>query len=312
MRIAVMGAGAIGGYYGALLQQAGHQVVFIARGAHLEAMQRQGLVIDSVNGSFHLARVEATGDPAAVGPVDLVLFCVKSQDTRQAAEQCRPLVGPGTAVLTLQNGVENHLILAEVLGRQHVLAGSCRISATIAEPGVIRQPSPFRNVTFAELDGSRSARAEAILAALEQAGIPTELSDDADRVLWEKFLFLAPLAGVTAVTLAPVGAVRDTPAAWDLLVEAVQEVDRVGRARGVNLPADAVERTLDTVRRAPAGMKSSMQQDREKGRYLEVDALNGAVVRLGAEAGVPTPVHRYLHACLAVHNTMVRGGTGQS
>lgn len=310
MRIAVMGAGAIGGYYGAVLQQAGHEVAYIARGEHLRAMQQRGLVIDSVNGGFHLTRVEATDDPTAVGPVDLVLFCVKSQDTRQAAEQCRPLVGPSTAVLTLQNGVENDRILAEVLGERQVLAGACRISATIAEPGVIRQPSPFRHITFAELDGSRSARAQAILSVFEEAGIPAELSDDPGRVLWEKFLFLAPLAGITAVTLAPVGAVRDTPEAWRMLVEAIEEVDRVARARGINLPPDAVERTLEAVRRAPADMKSSMQQDREKGRYLEVDALSGAVVRLGAEAGVSTPVHRYLHACLAVHNTLVRGGPG--
>ncbi|HEX6990154.1 MAG TPA: 2-dehydropantoate 2-reductase, partial [Bacillota bacterium] len=283
MRVAVMGAGAIGGYYGALLQQAGHEVVFIARGEHLKAMQQRGLIIDSVHGSFHLMPVEATGDTAKVGPVDLVLFCVKSQDTRAAAEQCRPLVGAATAVLTLQNGVENDSVLAEVLGPDRVLVGACRISATIREPGVIHQPSPFRHITFAERDGRRSARAEAILGAFQEAGIPAEIGDDPRRVLWDKFLFLAPLAGVTAVTLAPVGIVRDTPEAWDMLVEAVAEVERVGRAQGVALPPDAVDRTLEAIRRAPADMKSSLQQDREKGRYLEVDALSGAVVRLGTQ-----------------------------
>jgi 2-dehydropantoate 2-reductase len=298
MEIAVMGAGGVGGYFGARLMAAGEAVSFIARGAHLAAMRRHGLSILSAKGDVHLDPVTATDDPAEIGPVDVVIFTVKLWDTEAAARACAPLLGPGTAVISFQNGVESEAILAARLGAAQVMAGVAQIGAVIAEPGTIRHTGTMARLVFGEPDGSASARARAFLAACEKAGIDAVLSPDIATAIWEKFVFLAPLAGVTSVTRLPVGAIAADPDTRALFRDAVAEAVAVARARGIGLDAGAVDRVIALVDGLPHEMQTSMQQDLERGTRLELPWLNGAIVRLGAEAGVATPVNRTLYAAL--------------
>lgn len=308
MRIVVMGAGGVGGYYGGRLAQAGEDVWFVARGRHLAALRERGLRVRSTKGDFELHPVQATDDPGTIPtPVDLVLFCVKSWDTEAAAAAIRPIVGPETGVLTLQNGVENEDRLAAVFGAERVLAGTTQIETTIAEPGLIAHTSPFAKIRFGEWTDGRSPRVVRILAAFERAGVDAEIVDDSRRALWEKFLFLAATAGLTSLTRGTVGEVRGHPLTRELLVEALAEIGAVARARGIALPPDAEAKALAFIDSVPFGMKSSMQRDLERGSRLEVDALSGAVVRLGREHGVPTPVHFTIYAALALADAKNRG-----
>lgn len=297
MRIAVMGSGGIGGYFGARLAQAGEPVTFIARGAHLQAIQERGLEVKSVAGDFHV-RAAATSDPASVGCVELVLFAVKSYDTEAAATQCQPLVARGTSVLCLQNGVDNEDRLAGILGREAILGGVVHMLSTVQAPGVIAQTAGPRSIILGELDGRVTPRTERILGVLQKAGIAARVSSQIQIDLWEKFLFITAHGGVTALTRLGVGEILDCPETAALYRGAMDEVAAVGQARGVRLPSDAVEKALAFARSLNPAMQSSLAHDLAQGRRLEIEALSGTVVRFGRDAGVPTPIHAAIYAAL--------------
>lgn len=297
MRWLVMGAGATGGYVGGRLAAAGIPVTFVARGAHLAALQEHGLRLHSRLGDLHLP-VHATDRPADTGPVDVVLFAVKSYDTEAAMTQVADAVGPDTAILCIQNGVDNEERLATRFGAERVLGGAIRIEATIAAPGVIVHSSPFARLEFGPWAGPAGPREQTMLADLTRAGIDAALVEDARRAVWEKFLFLCPAAGVTSVTRATIGEVLSCPESRELFRQAVAEVAAVAAARGVDLGDDAVARTMAFVDGLPPAMRTSMQRDVEQGRRIELDALSGTVVRYGQAAGVPTPAHAFLYAAL--------------
>jgi 2-dehydropantoate 2-reductase len=298
MRIAILGTGGVGGYYGGLLAQAGHDVAFIARGKHLEAIQEHGLRVESVHGDFEVRPALATDDPIQIGPVDLVLVAVKSYDLAAAAKVARPLVGPETALLPLLNGLDAAERLAEAFSPAHVLVGLTHISSSIIGPGVIHQISTVRRITFGERDGSITPRAERIRDALNSSGAEVVLTSEAEVALWEKFLFIASISGVCCLARQPIGPVMDTPESRQLYVDALREVATVGQARDVALSPDIVERTLRMTETFPPGTKPSLLVDLEAGRRLELEAMSGTVVRLGHIAGVPTPVHRVIYGAL--------------
>lgn len=298
MRIAVVGTGGVGGGYGAALAKAGADVTFIARGAHLAAMQEKGLRVESPRGDTHLMPTQATDDPRSVGPVDVVLFCVKLWDVESAGEAIKPMIGPDTAVIPLQNGVDASDRLAPIIGKHAVMGGVANISATIAEPGVIRQTGTGMRIVFGELDGRASPRAEAFAAIARAAGIDVVLSPSILSELWMKFILLASNAGIMAVARLPVGKLRDDPDIAPWFATAYEEVAAVGRAAGVALPADAVERTLTFNRAAPPNLIPSMAVDLLRGNRIELPWLSGKVVELGRKHGVPTPTHAFMYATL--------------
>jgi 2-dehydropantoate 2-reductase len=298
MRIAVVGAGGVGGGYGAALAHAGADVTFIARGAHLAAMKRDGLRVESVRGNTHLRPTQATENPTEVGPVDYVLFCVKLWDVESAGAAIKPMVGPDTAVITLQNGVDAHERLVPILGTRAVMPGVANISATIAEPGQIRQTGTVMRMVFGEPDGSRSPRAVALAEMCKKAGIDGVLSEAILTDLWIKFVLLASNAGVMAVTRLPVGKLRDDADINAMFGAAYEEVAAVGRALGVALPADIVERTFNFNRNAPPHLMASMAVDLLRGNRMELPWLSGKVVELGRKHNVPTPTHALMYAAL--------------
>jgi 2-dehydropantoate 2-reductase len=301
MRIAVMGTGGVGGYFGARLALSGCDVHFVARGAQLAALHRDGLRVLSGRGDLHLQTVLATDDPRDIGPVDLVLFGVKLWDTESAASLIAPLIGPQTAVVSFQNGVRKDDVLQRLLGTQVVIGGVCYIAATIAQAGVIRHAGTMQRLVFGEHDGAASPRTAAFLAACQRAGIDAELSTDIRRAIWEKFVFLVGLSGTTAAARLPIGAIRADPQARALLLDAMREVVAVGRAAGVPLAQDYAEQRLAFCDTLPAEMSSSMHHDLERGSRLEAEWLSGDVVRLGLALGVATPANRALFAVLAPH-----------
>ena len=303
MRVAVVGAGGVGGGFGAALAKAGADVTFIARGAHLAAMKSVGLKIQGGRGETHLVPTKATDNPAEIGPVDIVLFCVKLWDVESAGEAIKPLVGPGTAVIPLQNGIDAAERLIPILGAGAVMGGVAQISASIVAPGVIQQVGTFMRMIFGELDGKRSARGEAFLAPCEKAGFDVTLSDQILTDLWMKFILLACNASITAATRQPLGKLRDDPDLRPLMISAFRETIEVGRARGVRLPADALEKILDFVGHAPPAMKASMALDLERGNRLELPWLGGKVVELGRQLGVATPTHSVMYAVLKPYIT---------
>jgi len=298
MRIAVVGAGGVGAGFGAALAKAGGDVTFIARGAHLAAMRSNGLKIESPRGDVHLQPTQATDDPAAVGPVDIVLFCVKLWDVESAGQHIKPLVGPNTAVIPLQNGIDAPERLVPILGKQAVMGGVAQISASIVAPGVIRQVGTFMRMLFGELDGSRSPRGEAFLALCQKAGFDVVLSDQIVSELWLKFILLATNASVMALARQPIGKLRDDPDMKPQFVAAYNEVIAIGKARGVKLPADTLDKMLAFNAGAPPTMKPSMALDLERGNRIELPWLGGKVVELGRTLGVPTPTHALMYAAL--------------
>jgi 2-dehydropantoate 2-reductase len=301
MRILVMGSGGLGGYFGGLLAKSGQQVSFLARGAHLQALQERGLRVTSVNGDFEL-EVRAAETVAELGPADLVLFCVKSYDTEAAAGLLQGALAPGGAVLTLQNGIGNAEQIDAVLGKGTTLPGSAQIESAIGEPGLIIQSSLRRRITFGEADGRRSERAERILELLTAAEIETILSDDIQRVLWEKFIFITAMAGLSSLTGATLGDMLGYEPTRALFRAAVEEAAAVGRAAGVRLSDSVVDETLQLASSMLPTMRSSMQKDLEAGRRLEVEALNGMVARLGRQHALPTPINDVIYAVLGLAN----------
>jgi len=308
MRIAVMGTGGVGAYFGTRLALGGCDVSFIARGRHLDAIRQRGLKVESPLGDMHLATPRATDDPADIGAVDLVLFGVKLWDTETAAKAAAPLIGQETAVVSLQNGVRKDDILRDVLGDRAVMGGACYIAAQIAEPGVIRHSGTMQKIVFGEYDGKRSTRAEAFLNACQRAGIDAEISADIRRTIWEKLVFLVGLSGLTTTIRKPIGPIRSNLRTRALLLDAMREVVAVGRAQGVQLAADFADSRLAFADGLPETMTSSMHNDLERGNRLEVDGLSGDVVERGRAANVPTPVNRAIYDILILH----AAGQGQA
>src|SRR5215510_3892764 len=298
MRVAVIGAGGVGGAFGAALAKAGADVSFIARGAHLAAMRTSGLSVLGPRGNVHLAPARATDEPASVGLVDFVLFCVKLWDVESAGAAIRPLVGPDTAIIPLQNGIDASERLIPILGKEAVMGGVAQISATIAEPGVIRQTGTFMRLVFGELDGRASRRGAAFHALCQKAGFDSVNSDAILTALWEKFVLLATNSSVVTLTRLPFGKLRDDPEVFALFERGVAEVAAVGRASGVDLPADIETRTLEVIRNTPPELLPSMAVDLLRGNRLELPWLGGKVVALGRKLGVPTPTHETMYAAL--------------
>ncbi|GLZ48983.1 2-dehydropantoate 2-reductase [Actinomycetospora sp. NBRC 106375] len=303
LRVAMMGTGGVGGYFGARLADSGHDVAFLARGRHLEAIRRDGLRVHSPLGDLSLPDPRATDDPAEVGPVDMVVVGVKLWDTEQAVSSLAPMQGDRTAVVSLQNGVMKDDVLARTVGAAHVLGGVCYIAATIAEPGVIEHSGSLQRIVIGEFDGTRSPRVEAFRAALADAGVDVDVavSEQIERTTWEKFVFLVGLSGTTSLARTTIGPIRSHPRSRAFLYDVMDEVVQVARAQGVALPADFADDRLAFVDTVPATMTSSMHRDLERGHRLEVDWLSGDVVARGARLGVSTPANRAIAEVLAVH-----------
>jgi 2-dehydropantoate 2-reductase len=302
MRIAIVGAGGVGGYFGGRLAAAGADVTFLARGAHLDAMRTRGLRIDSPKGNVHLPRVNASDDPAAIGPVDIVFFTVKLYDSEAATRLLPPLIGPDTAVIPFQNGVDGVGIVTRAVGPSHTAGGTAYVSAVIAEPGVIRHTA-MDHLIFGELDGRRSARLERLLDACRPAGFQSTLSDHINVDIWTKFVRLSVFSGMTAVTRCPIGVIVNDPDLLEMLKTAVREATAVAQASGVAVPSDGAEQVERAYKVLPPQAKASMLEDLERGRRLELPWLSGAVVRIGREVGVDTPVHRFITTVLHPHVT---------
>jgi 2-dehydropantoate 2-reductase len=298
MRIAVVGAGGVGGGFGVALAKAGAEVTFIARGAHLAAMKSAGLKVQGGRGESHLVPTRATDNPADIGEVDFVLFCVKLWDVESAGAQIKPLIGADTAVIPLQNGVDAAERLIPILGNDAVMGGVAQISASITAPGVITQVGTFMRMIFGELDGRRSKRAEEFLALCLKAGFDATLSEQILTDLWMKFILLAANSGIMALTRGPIGKLRDDPDIRPIFRAAYQEAFDVGRAKGVALPADAIEKIIDQTQNQPPAMKASMALDLDRGNRMELPWLAGKVAALGRELGVPTPTHSMIYAML--------------
>lgn len=300
MRIVVVGAGGVGGYFGARLARGGQQVTVVARGAHLDAIRREGLRVRSAVEGEYTAPVTAVEQVDGLPPADAVLLCVKSFDTEAAVAQVRGVVGPETPVLSLQNGVDNEEKIDALLGPGRALGGVAYVFATIEAPGVIAHTFAG-TVVLGEMDGRSTPRAERLRDAFTAAGVPVTLSNDIRRVLWEKYLMLAAQAGLTALTRLPIGVIRDTPETWRVYRLIVEELAALGRASGVALAADAVETTLANAGKLAPHLSSSMQYDLVHGKRLELDALHGHAVRLGERLGVPTPTVFAVYAALKPH-----------
>jgi 2-dehydropantoate 2-reductase len=300
MRIACVGAGGVGGYFGGRLIAAGEDVTFVARGAQLTSMQRSGLQIESPKGNLHLTHVHATSDPSSIGAVDVVLLTVKMYDLDEAAASIRSLVGKDTAVITLQNGVEAVDIVSHHVGRLHVVGGVAYVAAVIDAPGLIKHTS-LDSLIFGELDGRRSDRLLAFEAACHRAGFGARVSTNIDVDLWAKFARLSVFSGMTAVTRSPIGILRSDPDLHAMLQAACEETIRVGRARGVALPDTLMGEILQMVQTLPHQAKASMLEDLERRKRLELPWLSGAVVRLGRAAGVATPIHSFIATVLKPH-----------
>jgi len=296
-----MGSGGVGGYVGGRLAAAGADVTFIARGAHLAAIRERGLRITSALGDASLPPAPASDDPAAVGPVDLVIFAVKLYDNEAAAAATIPLIGRRTGVVAFQNGVDAPEILARRLGAEHVIGGVAKIASVVAEPGVIRHTGTMATFLFGELDGTSSERVVALDEAFAAAGVDHEVSADIGRDIWDKMAFLATFAGLTSLLRLPIGPIRQDPETRAMLRAALKEAFAVARAKRVGLADDFVGRTLAHCDRLPYEMRSSMLQDLERGRRLELPWLSGTLARLGGELGIATPTHAFITTALKLH-----------
>jgi len=300
MRIAFMGSGGLGGYFGARLCKGGADVHFIARGKHLQAMRSEGLRVEGPE-PIRVAPVKATDDPREVGAVDFVMLCVKLWDTEAALQQIRPLVGSGTTIISFQNGVLKDQSLSAAFPRPQIMGGVGYVAATIDRPGVIRQTGPMQRLLFGEFDGSRSPRGEALLAACLAGGINAELSGNILRDIWQKYVFLVGLSGTTSTIRKPIGPIRGNAQTRAFLLDVMREVVAVGRAHGVDLAEDYAEVRLQLADDVAYDMTSSMHHDLERGNRLEIRWLSGGVVELGQRKGVPTPLNRAIADILALH-----------
>ena len=299
MKITVMGSGGVGGYFGARLAAAGNDVTFVARGAHLQALQAKGLRLDSEIGDLLLNPVNVVPDPTTVPAADVIIFAVKMRDTESAAESVRPLVDKGSTIFTFQNGVESAERIGKVVGAGNVVEGAARIATTISEPGVIKQIGKFAMLEFGERGGKASPRISAFHAACVAAGIHATISENISRTLWLKFAMLAPMAGMTALTRGPIGPIRRTPETHAMLKAAVEETVAAGVAAKTGLVPEDATRTIKQIDGLPEGMMASMCHDLLAGRPLEIAGLSGAVARIAEAHGVPAPTHAFIVAALA-------------
>jgi 2-dehydropantoate 2-reductase len=300
VKIAVMGSGGVGGYFGAKLAKGGADVTFVARGAHFAAMRTHGLVVEGGPDDIRLPSVHVIEDPAAAGTVDLVMFAVKLWDTESAIAQIKPIVGPQTTVISFQNGVLKDEYLTRAFGPDRIMGGVCYVATAIARPGVIERTGALERMVFGEFDGVASPRAKRFLDACLAGGIKAELSGDIRREIWEKFVFLVGLSGTTTATRSTIGPIRENPQTRAFLLDVMREVVAVGRARGVDLPEDYAEQRLRLVDELAPDTTSSMYRDLEHGNRLEVRWLSGGVVELGRAVGVPAPLNRAIADILAL------------
>lgn len=298
MRIAVIGTGGIGGPYGASLAKAGADVTFVARDAHLAAMRKNGLRIEGDRGETHIRPAQATDDIASIGTVDVVLSCVKLWDVEHVAEQLRAIVGPHTAVIPLQNGVDAAERMIPILGRHAVMGGMAFVTGTISAPGVVRQTGTYQQMTFGELDGRISERGERLRDLCAAAGFEGVLSPEIMVPVWEKFILLVPLSGLNALTRLPLGKWRDDPDLLALYEAALRETVAVGLAEGVRLPKDSVDKTIAMMRSMPPHHTTSMGNDLLRGNRLELPWFAGKVVELGRRHRIPTPVNGFIYTAL--------------
>jgi 2-dehydropantoate 2-reductase len=302
MRIAAMAAGAVGGYFGARLAADGHDVFFIARGANLDAIRKNGLTIKSVHGDLHVPKPNVTDDPKTVGPVDIVLFAVKLWDTEKAAEQAKPLIGPDSRLITLQNGVDSVERIAPIIGAERTVGGVAYIATTIAAPGVIKHSSAFAKLRFGRADRKPDARLQAFADAAKAAKLDIDLSKDIEVERWEKFLFLTAMAGATAALRAPIGVIRADPDTLAFFRALMDEAYAVAKAKGVAVDRAYVDERMAFVRdKVEPGMKASMAHDLERGNRLELDWLAGKVRALGRELNIPTPASDTVYTVLKLH-----------
>lgn len=298
MKILIMGTGGVGGYYGGLLAQQGHEVTFIARGAHLYALRHDGLTVKSVHGDFKVSPVSATDEPINVGPVDLILFSVKTYHTEDAAQAIRPAVGRQTAVMSLQNGIDAAERIGKVIGAEHVIGGATWLSSAVEAPGVIKQVSEFRRIVLGELGGGRSERIQSIFEVLNQLGITVELSENIQKVLWTKFVFISAVSSIGSLTRLPMGDYRSVPESRRLLSSIMQEVESLARAQGIGLDEDVMARSLEFIDNSGPHIKTSMQLDVETAHRTELESMVGVIGRKGRELGVPTPTADFVYAAL--------------
>jgi 2-dehydropantoate 2-reductase len=300
LKIAIMGSGGIGGYYGARLQAGGQDVTFIARGEHLKALQQNGIALEG-DRPIQLPKVKATDDPSTIGPVDVVIFSVKLRDTETAGKAIKPIVKDGTAVISLQNGVQKDDMLAPIVGRSALLGGASYIGVAIARPGVIRKTGTMERLAFGEWDNTRSARAEAFLAACKAADIVADIPADIRLELWQKFVFLVAMSSATAAMRSTAGPIRSNPLTRQFVIDLMDEVAAVGRAHGVPLAENYGAARISHADAMAPEMRSSMALDLELGKPLELPWLAGAVVDLGAKKNVPTPCCRAVRDILALY-----------
>jgi 2-dehydropantoate 2-reductase len=298
MKILIMGTGGVGGYYGGLLAKQGNEVTFIARGSHLYAIRHEGLKVKSIHGDFSVVPAEATDEPINVGPVDLILFCVKTYNTDEAIQAIRAAVGRQTVVMSLQNGVDAAERIGKVIGLEHVVGGATWLSSAVEAPGVIKQISQFRRIVFGELSGGRSERIQSIFEVLNQTGITVEISEDIQKVLWTKFVFIAAVSSVGSLTRLPMGDYRSVPETRGLLISIMQEVESLAREQGVMLDRDVIGKTLEFIDNSGPHIKPSMQLDVESGHRTELESMIGVIGRKGRELGVSTPAGDFVYASL--------------
>lgn len=298
MKIAIMGTGGVGGYYGGLLAQSGQDVTFIDRGAHLRTIREKGLQVNSVHGNFLLSKAQGTDNPLEVGPVDLVLFTTKTYQTEEAVDLIKPLLASDTVIISLQNGVDNAERIGVLVGEEHMLGGVTWLSAAIEAPGVIGQYSQFHRIIMGEFNGRMTSRLQKIRRVFENTGVTVKVVDNISDILWTKFVFIASVSAMGTLTRVIIGDYRSVKEARDILIDVIGEVADVARAKGVTLPADIVTTTLSSIDESAPDLKPSMQRDVEAGRISEFESMIGTVVRLGEELGVSTPVMRFSYAVL--------------
>lgn len=312
MKIAVIGAGGVGGYFGGRLAKAGVDTTFIARGATLDALRTAGLRVDSINGDFVVEHPRATDDPRTVGPVDAILFAVKAWQIPQAAESARPMVGPDTIVVPLENGIDAPEVLASILGREHVAGGLCAIVSFIVAPGHIRHPAFDPIVMFGELDNRRSERIERLQRAFAEANVTAEIPQDIHRSMWTKFLFIATMSGIGALTRVPIGVWRAMPDIRAIVTDSLREVVALASSRGIDLGDDAVEKTWQRYDALAPASTSSLQRDVMEGKPSELDAQLGAIVRLARETAVAVPVTAMVYHALLPQEHLARQNAAQT
>ena len=302
MRIAAMAAGGVGGYYGARLAAAGHDVFFIARGAHKAAIEKDGLTLERPEGNVHIPKAKVTDDPAKVGPVDIVLFAVKLWDTEAAAQATRPMVGPQTRVIPMQNGIDSYETIAPILGMENTAAGVTYVATVIDRPGVIRQDGTFQSIICGRVDGRPDPQLQAFVDAGKAAGIEITLSDNIQRDRWHKYIFLTATSGATAVTRKTMGPILADPDTRRMFYSIMRETLKVGQAKGVAIEDSYLEQRMAFADKSvPTNMKASMANDLDRGNRLELDWLAGAVSRIGRESGGPTTVNDTIYAALKLH-----------